>query len=89
MKKLCLIIASLIFTGILSGQQWIDNLPQGKLQNGDLTFYEIQKAFNDFWEPLNVDKNGYYSVNGEKIKAQGWKQFRRWEYYCEGNGAIS
>ena len=48
MKKLCLLIVSLIFTVILSGQQWTDNLPQEKLQSGDLTFYEIQKAFNDY-----------------------------------------
>jgi PKD repeat protein len=83
MKKLCLIITSLIFAGILSGQQWIDNLPQGKIQNGDLTFYEIQKAFNDYWDPLHV-ANGYYkNEKGEEIKAYGWKQFRRWEYYWE------
>ncbi len=81
MKKFTFLVCILLIWGILPAQQWTDNLPQGKLQNGKLTFYEIQKAFNDYWEPFNVDKNGYYFLNGDKVKAQGWKQFRRWEWY--------
>lgn len=35
------------------------------------TFYEIQDAFNKYWE-------------GKKIeKGKGWKQFKRWEYFME------
>jgi PKD repeat protein len=67
----------------MEAQQWTDNLPKGKLQTGDLTFYEIQQAFNDYWAPFHV-KNGYYrDQNGDEVKALGWKQFRRWEYYWE------
>ena len=44
------------------------------------TFLEIQKDFEKYWEPYNV-KDGYYIENGERKKALGWKQFRRWEWY--------
>jgi photosystem II stability/assembly factor-like uncharacterized protein len=44
------------------------------------TFTSIQKAFNDYWAPYNVH-NGYYTENGVRKKAAGWKQFKRWEYY--------
>ncbi len=47
------------------------------------TFFSIQKNFNDYWEPYNVDNNGYYVENGIQKKAQGWKQFRRWEWYWD------
>jgi len=86
MKKLFTIIAilvSLFFIHDLNAQPWIANLPQGKLQSGELTFYEIQKAFNDYWDPLKVE-NGYYKNDkGEEVKALGWKQFKRWEWYWD------
>jgi hypothetical protein len=86
MRKYILLISllsAIIFAADLKAQQWTDNLPKEKLQNGNLTFYEIQKAFNDYWAPFNV-RNGYYkNEQGEEVKAQGWKQFRRWEYYWQ------
>ena len=63
-------------------QEWIQNLPQDKLENGTLTFYEIQDAFYGYWEPYNVDK-GYYVIDGEKVKAPYYNQFKRWEWYWE------
>ncbi|RLD44447.1 MAG: hypothetical protein DRJ05_01410 [Bacteroidetes bacterium] len=47
------------------------------------TFFSIQKNFNDYWEPFNVGKDGYYIENGVRKKAQGWKQFKRWEWYWD------
>jgi hypothetical protein len=82
MNKFYIALCLLVFSGMLSAQQWVQNLPQDKLQNGELTYYEIQKAFNDYWDPFNVE-NGYYEVNGEQIKAPYWKQFKRWEWYWE------
>ena len=86
MKRFTLVIAVLSFlicTNTVMAQNWTDNLPQEKLQQGNLTFYEIQKAFNDYWRPFNID-NGYYTnAQGEKVKATGWKQFKRWEYYWQ------
>ncbi|NOX85320.1 MAG: hypothetical protein GXO86_05055 [Chlorobi bacterium] len=64
-------------------QSWTKNLPEEKLKNNEeFTFYEIQKAFNDYWAPFKV-KDGYYVENGIRKKAPGWKQFRRWEWYWE------
>ncbi len=82
MKKLLLSMLLVLATGMLYSQVWLENLPQEKVQSGELSFFEIQKAFNDYWEPLNVEK-GYYEVNGEMVKAAGWKQFKRWEWYWE------
>lgn len=45
-------------------------------------FYKIQKSFNDYWDDKNI-VDGYYDLNGEKIKAYGWKQFKRWEWFWE------
>ncbi|MBU2554251.1 MAG: PKD domain-containing protein [Bacteroidetes bacterium] len=50
--------------------------------SSDRSFFEIQKEFNDYWGPKNV-VNGYYEENGVRIKASGWKQFKRWEWYWE------
>ena len=53
-----------------------NNNPQEK------SFYEIQKSFYDHWAPLDVVE-GYYYENGVRVKAAGWNQFKRWEWYWE------
>jgi len=79
MKKILLFI--LIFINLSAfSQEWLKKLPQDKLDSKTLTMFDIQKAFNDYWEPFNVE-NGKYLVNGKQSKAIGWKQFRRWEYF--------
>ncbi len=45
-------------------------------------FFQIQKEFYKKWEHYHV-VNGYYFKNGKKIRANGWKQFKRWEWYWE------
>lgn len=87
MKKKLHLFLFLIFLSFslqfLQAQDWTKNLPQEKIGHPEeLTFFEIQQAFNDYWEPLNV-KNGYYTENGVEKKATGWKQFKRWEWYWE------
>jgi len=82
MKSFLFTILFFVSVITLYAQSWKDNLPQDKFQNGTLTFYDIQKAFNDYWEPYNVE-NGYYELYGEQVKAPYWKQFRRWEWYWE------
>ncbi len=83
MKKLPLFIALafILLYAPIQSQDWTENLPGDKIDTGEeFTFHEIQKAFNDYWEPLNVE-NGYYIKDGIKRKAYGWKQFRRWEWF--------
>ena len=81
MKKVLFLMWVLIPIALFA-QPWMNSLPQDKVEKGNLTFYEIQQAFNDYWEPYDI-QDGYYYVNGEKIKAGGWKQFKRWEWYWE------
>lgn len=88
MKQLYLTLFAISLSFLLHSQPWINNLPQDKLQNGELTFYEIQQAFNEYWEPFNV-KNGYYEQNGEEVKAPYWKQFKRWEWFWENRIDLS
>ncbi len=63
-------------------QPWNSLIPKDKVENNNLSFFDYQKAFNDYWTPKNV-VDGYYYLDGEKTKAGGWKQFKRWEWYWE------
>jgi photosystem II stability/assembly factor-like uncharacterized protein len=83
--KLKLLLKSFVLFLLISfsvqAQPWIKNLP--KKAKEQLTFFDYQKAFYDYWAPYNV-KKGTYIKNGVKKKAVGWKQFKRWEYEMEG-----
>jgi len=50
----------------MNAQHWVD-----VMQDPSKNFYEIQDAFNDYWQ----DK--------EYEKGKGYKQFKRWEYFWE------
>lgn len=83
MKHFILIVYFLFFCLAYSvSQEWTQNLPKEKLENGTLSFFEISNAFYDYWEPFDV-KNGYYTLHGEQVKAPYYKQFKRWEWYWE------
>ena len=77
MKKIYLLTIFLLFINILKAQHWTD-----LLTSNDPTFFEIQDAFNKYWDPYDVI-NGRYIENGIEKKAYGWKQFKRWEWYWE------
>lgn len=77
MKKL-LLISCLVVVSFISNQSY----SQTNSSSSDKSFFELQQEFNDYWGPKNV-VNGYYIENGERKKAAGWKQFKRWEYYWE------
>ena len=83
MNKILLIIIFLSFSSFFYSQQ---NSAKKLLtilgEEQSFTFYEIQKSFNDYWDPYNV-KGGYYFESGENKKAPGWKLFKRWEWYWE------
>ncbi|MFN8258112.1 MAG: T9SS type A sorting domain-containing protein [Bacteroidales bacterium] len=82
MKKIILIFSILKIAIAMSSQPWLVNLPKEK-SSGNLTLKDYQKAFYEFWAPFNV-QNGYYlNTKKEKVKATGWKQFKRWEWFME------
>ena len=85
MKKIILtlcLIASSSWLYFANAQPWLDLLPKNKASE-ELTLTDYQQAFNTYWEPFNVQR-GMIEIDGKKMKAGGWKQFKRWEYYMEG-----
>lgn len=83
MKKYLLLLSIVLAMNTLSiGQEWLQNLPENKKEN-ELSFFDYQNAFEEYWAPFNV-VNGYYLEEGEKVKAAGWKQYKRWEWNMEG-----
>jgi len=80
MKHCCLTFLLLLSVHIVTGQAWLELLPDKPKK--ELTFYDYQHAFESYWAPYQVT-DGYYVENGEKVKASGWKQFKRWEYMMQ------
>jgi hypothetical protein len=69
MKTTTMIIALFvifIFCQRLSAQPWMQ-----QVKSANPTFYEIQQAFNEYWQDRTV------------VKGEGYKQFKRWAYYWE------
>ena len=67
MKKIFTLFTFISFlANSLFAQVWMKNVNQGN-QN----FFEIQKAFNDYWKDKPIEKG------------KGYKQFKRWEWYWE------
>jgi PKD repeat protein len=76
------IIICFFFGSRLFSQSWTETLPQDRISRTQLTLFDYQQAFNNYWTPLKVE-NAYYIQNGEKQKAAGWKQFKRWEWFWQ------
>ncbi len=80
MKKL------ILFSILFSAFSFVDSFGQNwskldKIKYSDLTLKDYQETFNKYWDGYNV-KNGYYiNSRGKKVKAGGWKRFKRWENY--------
>ena len=84
MKRIFLIsVLVMLLLPVFAQQPWMNNLPQDKVSNGTVTFFEMQKAFYEYWEPFKVNKGRYVNSQGVEVKAPGWKQFKRWEWYWE------
>lgn len=75
------IISIFMINGVIA-QDWKQNLPQNKVQNGTVTFQEIQQAFYQEY-PADVVKDGKKLVDSKLEKIPGWKLFKRWEYHWE------
>ncbi len=53
-------------------QPWMQSIDQFDMKSqGNVSFYEIQEAFNAYWHNKKIEKG------------KGYKQFRRWEYFME------
>ena len=78
MRKFFILAMILTINVALFAQPWKDKLPKEKT---NYTFFDYQKAFNDYWKQYNVKAGYFINSKGEKQKAVGWKQFKRWEWY--------
>ncbi|OQX98948.1 MAG: hypothetical protein B6I20_10495 [Bacteroidetes bacterium 4572_117] len=73
MKKI--IVFLLLFSAInLHAQQWMQGIDKQKKTKGEVSFYDIQKAFNKYWEGKDIKKKSV-------IKGKGYKPFKRWEAF--------
>ena len=71
-KIICTIALSIILMSVSFSQPWMQSINEvNEKSQGDVSFYEIQKAFNTYWKDKKVEKS------------KGYKQFRRWEYFME------
>jgi len=83
MKKTFYILSFLLLSTALNAQPWVDIISAEKKDSKEgYTLHEVQQSFQEYWKPYDI-KNGYYTQDGEQIKAGGWKQFKRWEWFWE------
>lgn len=82
MKKIFIIFFSFLITSFLYSQIIPESIIRKNNISSSSSFFEIQRAMNDYWTSLNV-QNGYVVKNGEKVKVPYWKIYKRWEYYWE------
>lgn len=82
MKKIFIVFFSFLITSFLYSQIIPESIIRKNNISSSSSFFEIQRAMNDYWTSLNV-QNGYVVKNGEKVKVPYWKIYKRWEYYWE------
>ena len=81
MRFLFLTLFPIICHASIQAQPWLELLPPEK-SRAELTFKDYQQAFYSYWAPFNVIDD-HYEANGIKVKAPGYKQFKRWEWLQE------
>ena len=70
-KILILFIIVLKYSS-LSSQPWLNQLPNEKTKSSKVNFYDIQKAFNNYWKQKDLSDKSV-------TKGKGYKPFKRWE----------
>ncbi|MFH1321217.1 MAG: PKD domain-containing protein [Bacteroidota bacterium] len=70
MKIILFVLFSLEIINISNAQPWMNPSYLNK-DRKSANFYDIQKAFNKYWENKSIEKG------------KGWKQFKRWEDFME------
>jgi len=62
------LVTSFYYAG---AQPWMNNISSETKAKGKVNFYDIQKAFDEYW------------LNKKIEKGKGWRQFKRWENFME------
>lgn len=68
---MCLFVSGYTIAQFNQDAPWMRNLPQNA-SGAEPSFYEIQQAFNEYWE-----------THDPNVKGSGYKPFKRWEYIWE------
>ncbi len=73
MKSISIFAAVLITLSLngLKAQNWAE-----KMSDNQSSFFEAQKAFNEYWAGKNIKASSV-------IKGKGWKPFKRWEWFMK------
>lgn len=77
-----------MFSLALSAQQWVKSSLNNQSNPQISQFHQMQKDFYEYWEPFNVQNGKYLNDKGELVKAAGWKQFKRWEWYMKSHSNL-
>ncbi len=85
-KKLTLVVLSLITTTGLFAQEWVESM-----QDYNVNFYKVQEQFNTYWEKAEkkAEKDKKTMLQGEAGKGLGYAQYKRWEHFWEERVAPS
>ena len=67
MDKILTLFLLLFASSLCFSQEWVEKMNNPQTSN----FFEIQKAFNQYWEGKTIEKG------------KGYKQFKRWEHRWE------
>ncbi len=75
--KIAMIAGFALLTISLQAQPWMANITDKNNPN----FFEIQKAFNDYWASKGIDFSKKKGKESEDEELAGWYQFKRWEWF--------
>ncbi len=80
-----LIIGGLFSVRHVTAQAWLRDLGLKKATSSEASFYDVQKAFYDYWDEqakvAGTEEEREGAENEEEGK--GWEQFKRWENFME------
>lgn len=71
MRTTIIQICFLLISCSCFSQPWMDQFYNRNKNSDSINFYDIQKAFNEYWKNNKIERS------------HGWKQFKRWENFME------
>ena len=75
--KITLILGLVILGTSIKAQPWMDKIADKNNPN----FFEIQKAFYDYWNSKGIDNIKKHGKESEDGDMAGYYQFKRWEWF--------
>ncbi len=79
--RLLTLVAGVLFTLPVHGQDWIKSLPQNKVKNHTLTLKDYQAAFMEHYNEYALKEKEAREEN--EVLDENYEKFKRWEWYWE------